>query len=318
MYKARYYKADGKKGKARALPDSLFDGVVNEGVMHQAVTTYLANQRQGTAAAKGRSDVRGGGRKPWRQKGTGRARAGTIRSPIWVGGGVAFPPIPHSWRKRLPKKVKALARRSALNDRAENDRVVLADLPVMESPKTRDLVSFLGSIAPEGKVLVLTDGTNENLYLSARNLSNVSVVEFGGESVYDVLWAYTVVIERSALDEKPKAKAKVKAETAAEAAPEAEAEAPEAEAEVEPAAEAEEEAEEEAPEADEEEAPEAEVEEAAEAEADEAPEAEAVEAPEAEAEVEPAAEAEEEAEEEAPEADAEEAPEVDTEEDDDA
>jgi hypothetical protein len=235
-----------------------------------------------------------------------------------VGGGVAFPPIPHSWRKRLPKKVKALARRSALNDRAENDRVVLADLPVMESPKTRDLVSFLGSIAPEGKVLVLTDGTNENLYLSARNLSNVSVVEFGGESVYDVLWAYTVVIERSALDEKPKAKAKVKAETAAEAAPEAEAEAPEAEAEVEPAAEAEEEAEEEAPEADEEEAPEAEAEEAAEAEADEAPEAEAVEAPEAEAEVEPAAEAEEEAEEEAPEADAEEAPEVDTEEDDDA
>ena len=261
MYKARYYKADGKKGKARALPDSLFDGVVNEGVMHQAVTTYLANQRQGTAAAKGRSDVRGGGRKPWRQKGTGRARAGTIRSPIWAGGGVAFPPIPHSWRKRLPKKVKALARRSALNDRAENDRVVLADLPVMESPKTRDLVSFLGSIAPEGKVLVLTDGTNENLYLSARNLSNVSVVEFGGESVYDVLWAYTVVIERSALDEKPKAKAKVKAETAAEAAPEAEAEAPEAEAEVEPAAEAEEEAEEEAPEADAEEAPEVDTEE---------------------------------------------------------
>ena len=269
MYKARYYKADGKKGKARALPDSLFDGVVNEGVMHQAVTTYLANQRQGTAAAKGRSDVRGGGRKPWRQKGTGRARAGTIRSPIWVGGGVAFPPIPHSWRKRLPKKVKALARRSALNDRAENDRVVLADLPVMESPKTRDLVSFLGSIAPEGKVLVLTDGTNENLYLSARNLSNVSVVEFGGESVYDVLWAYTVVIERSALDEKPKAKAKVKAETAAEAAPEAEAEAPEAEAEVEPAAEAEEEAEEEAPEAEAEEAPEAEAEEAPEVETEE-------------------------------------------------
>ena len=270
MYKARYYKADGKKGKARALPDSLFDGVVNEGVMHQAVTTYLANQRQGTAAAKGRSDVAGGGRKPWRQKGTGRARAGTIRSPIWAGGGVAFPPIPHSWRKRLPKKVRALARRSALNDRAENDRVVLADLPVMESPKTRDLVSFLGSIAPEGKVLVLTDATNENLYLSARNLSNVSVVEFGGESVYDVLWAYTVVIERSALDEKPKAKVKV-----------------------EPAAEAEEEDAEEAPEADAEEAPEAEAEEAPEAEAEVEPVAEAEEAPEVEAEEAPEVETEE-------------------------
>jgi large subunit ribosomal protein L4 len=253
MYKARYFKVDGKKGKARALPDTIFDGVVNEGVMHQAVKIYLSNQRQGTAAAKGRSDVAGGGRKPWRQKGTGRARAGTIRSPIWVGGGVAFPPIPHSWRQRLPKKVRALARRSALNDRAERDRVVLADLPVMEAPKTRDLVSFISSIAPEGKVLVLTDGTNENLYLSARNLSNVSVIQFGGESVYDVLWAYTVVIERSALDEKAAPKAKVeKAE--AEPAPEAEvapasesAEEPEAEeepateAEEEPAAEAEEE-----------------------------------------------------------------------------
>ena len=232
MYKARYYKADGKKGKARALPDNLFDGVVNEGVMHQAVRTYLANQRQGTASAKGRSDVAGGGRKPWRQKGTGRARAGTIRSPIWVGGGVAFPPIPHSWRQRLPKKVKALARRSALNDRAERDRVVLADLPVMEAPKTRDLVSFLSSIAPEGKVLVLTDGKNENLYLSARNLSNVSVVPFGGESVYDVLWAYTVVIERSALDEKAEAPAEVE-EVEVEPATEAEAELEE-----EPAAEA--------------------------------------------------------------------------------
>ena len=214
MYKAQYFKADGKKGKARALPAAIFDGVVNEGVMHQAVKTYLANQRQGTAAAKGRSDVAGGGRKPWRQKGTGRARAGTIRPPIWAGGGVAFPPIPHSWRLRIPKKVRALARRSALNDRAERDRVVLADLPVMEAPKTRDLVSFLSLIAPEGKVLVLTDGTNENLYLSSRNLSNVSVVEFGGESVYDVLWAYTVVIERSALDEKaaPEAAAEVETE----------------------------------------------------------------------------------------------------------
>ncbi len=212
MYKARYYKADGKKGRARALPDTLFDGVVNEGVMHQAVRTYLSNQRQGTASAKGRSDVAGGGRKPWRQKGTGRARAGTIRSPIWEGGGVAFPPIPHSWRQHLPKKVKALARRSALNDRAERDRIVLVDLPVMEAPKTRDLVSFLDTITPEGKVLVLTDGTNENLYLSARNLSDVSVMQFGGESVYDVLWAYTVVIERSALDRKAEAPPEVETE----------------------------------------------------------------------------------------------------------
>ncbi|HIA74792.1 MAG TPA: 50S ribosomal protein L4, partial [Gemmatimonadetes bacterium] len=197
IFKARYYKADGKKGRARALPDKFFDGVVNESVVHQAVRAYLANQRQGTAAAKTRSDVAGGGRKPWRQKGTGRARAGTIRSPIWAGGGVAFPPIPHSWRQRLPKKVRTLARRSALNDRAENDRVVIADLPEMKSPKTRDLVAFVSAIDVPGKVLLLTDGVNKNLYLSSRNLRAVSVVPFGDESVYDVLWAHTVVIERS-------------------------------------------------------------------------------------------------------------------------
>jgi len=200
IFKARYYKADGKKGRARTLPAPLFNGIVNEGVVHQAVKAYLANQRQGTAAAKTRSDVAGGGRKPWRQKGTGRARAGTIRSPIWAGGGIAFPPIPHSWRQRLPKKVKTLARHSALNDRAENDRVVIADLPEMESPKTRDLVAFVSAIDVPGKVLLLTDGVNKNLYLSSRNLSTVSVVPFGEESVYDVLWAHTVLIERGALE----------------------------------------------------------------------------------------------------------------------
>ena len=200
IFKAPYYKADGKKGKARPLPGPLFNGVVNEGVVHQAVKAYLANQRQGTSAAKTRSDVAGGGRKPWRQKGTGRARAGTIRSPIWAGGGVAFPPIPHSWRQRLPKKVKTLARHSALNDRAEKDRVVIADLPEMQSPKTRDLIAFMRAIDLPGKVLLLTDGVKKNLYLSSRNLPVVSVMPFGEESVYDVLWAHTIVIERSALE----------------------------------------------------------------------------------------------------------------------
>ena len=200
MYKARYYKADGKKGRARALPESLFDGVVNEAVMHQVVKAYLSNQRQGTASAKSRSEVRGGGAKPWRQKGTGRARQGTIRAVQWAGGGVGFPPIPHSWRQRLPKKVKALARRSALNDRAEQNRVVIADMPTGDAPKTRDLLTFVGALGTEGKVLILTDGTKERLHLSARNVPSLSVLRFGDESVYDVLWAETVVIERSALE----------------------------------------------------------------------------------------------------------------------
>jgi large subunit ribosomal protein L4 len=226
MYKARYYKADGKKGRARALPDSLFDGVVHEAVMHQVVKAYLSNQRRGTGSAKTRSDVAGGSRKPWRQKGTGRARQGTIRAVQWEGGGVAFPPIPGSWRQRVPKKVKALARRSALNDRAENDRVVIADLPSGDAPKTRELVDFVGAVGAEGKVLILTDGKNERIYLSARNVSTVKVLPFGDESVYDVLWAETVVIERSALEN---GAAAVAEEPEAEPA-EAEAEEPQAKA----------------------------------------------------------------------------------------
>jgi len=200
MFKARYYKADGKKGRARALPDAIFDGVVNEGAMHQVVKAYLSNQRQGTGSAKTRSEVRGGSRKPWRQKGTGRARQGTIRAPQWEGGGVAFPPIPHSWRLRVPKKLRTLARRSALNDRAEHDRVVMVDLPALEAPRTRDVVGFLAALELGGKTLILTDGRNENVYKSVRNLADVEVLPFGTESVYDVLWANTVVIERTALE----------------------------------------------------------------------------------------------------------------------
>ena len=190
----------GKKGRARALPDWLFDGVVNEGVLHQVVKAHLANKRQGTAAAKTRSEVRGGGRKPFRQKGTGRARQGTIRAAQMEGGGVAFPPIPHSWNQKVPRKVKGLARRSALNARAEEDRVVLIDALKFEAPKTSQLRDYLGSIEAEGKVLILTEGLNENLYLSARNLTTVQVRPFGEESTYDILWANKVVIERGALE----------------------------------------------------------------------------------------------------------------------
>jgi len=238
MFKARYYKADGKKGKAHTLPDSVFDGIVNEGAMHQVVKAYLSNQRQGTAAAKSRGEVRGGSRKPWRQKGTGRARQGTIRAVQWEGGGRAFPPIPHSWRLRVPKKVRSLARRSALNDRAENDRVVVADLPAMAVPKTREVLGFLGALELQGKTLILTDGKNDNVYRSARNLGEVEVMPFGTESVYDVLWANTVVIERSALDglggeaeEKKPAKKKAAAKKKKADAPVAEAAAEEPAAE---------------------------------------------------------------------------------------
>lgn len=201
MFKAAYYKNDGKKGRARELPEVLFDGVVNEPVLHQVVKAYLANQRQGTHAGKSRGMVAGGSRKPWRQKGTGRARAGTTRAAQWRGGGRAFPAIPHSWRQSLPKKVRSLARRSAFNARAEGDRVILIDALKMEAPKTSALRDYLASIELTGaKVLMLTAGKSENVYLSARNLPRVEVRAFGEESVYDILWADMVVIEREAVD----------------------------------------------------------------------------------------------------------------------
>lgn len=188
-------------GTGRALPDELFGGAVNEDVLHIVVTAHLANQRQGTAAAKNRAKVRGGSRKPWRQKGTGRARQGTTRAAQWMGGGRAFPPQPHSWRRRVPKKVKALARRSALSARAVEERVAVIDPLSFEEPSTRRLVRYLTEIEAEGKVLLLTDGVKENVVLSGRNVPTILVRPFGEESTYDILWSRTVVIERTVFEE---------------------------------------------------------------------------------------------------------------------
>jgi large subunit ribosomal protein L4 len=199
---ARYYKADGKAGSERKLPENLFDGVVNEASLYATVKAYLGNQRQGTASAKTRGEVRGGGRKPWRQKGTGRARVGSIRSPIWRGGAVVFPPKPRSYRDVVPKKVRWLARRSAFNARAAEGRVLIVEDLRIERPKTRQLVDLLEKLGVAGhKVLILTAGTQKTLYLSARNIPGVEVRQFGSESVYDVLWADSVIIEESALSE---------------------------------------------------------------------------------------------------------------------
>lgn len=199
MYTAPYLKADGTRDGSRELPRALFDGVVNEVAVHAAVRVHRNNRRRGTGAAKNRASVAGGSRKPWRQKGTGRARQGTIRAAQWRGGGVAFPPVPRSWRQKLPRKVKALARRSALNDRAAHGRLVVGELPTFDRPRTRDLVAYLGLGELEGKVLILTASLNKYVYLSGRNLPDVMVRPFGGESVYDLVWSGTVLIEDAAL-----------------------------------------------------------------------------------------------------------------------
>ena len=200
LLKARYYKATGAAGKKYSLPADPIDGVVHERAIYAAVKAYLANQRQGTASAKNRAVITGGGRKPFRQKGTGRARAGTIRSPIWRGGAIVFPPIPRDYRQTLPKKVQRLARRSAFNARAAEDRVVVLEAFAMEEPKTRQLIKLLDKLGlGDDKVLILTAADESKVYLSARNVPNLQVKRYGHESTYDVLWADCLLIEEGAL-----------------------------------------------------------------------------------------------------------------------
>jgi large subunit ribosomal protein L4 len=201
MYKAPVYKADGAQTGEQDLPETLFDGNVNEAAMWQAVKAYLANQRQATAATKGRSEVSGGNKKPWRQKGTGRARQGSIRAPHWRGGGNVFGPrVGRNYRQELPKQVRWLARRSAYNTRAADGGVRLVENLELDAPRTKQVVALLESTGAEGNVLLLTAGHKPNVYLSARNLKGVEVRPFGEESAYDLLWADTLIIEAAALE----------------------------------------------------------------------------------------------------------------------
>src|SRR5262245_1611067 len=201
MFKARVFSAEGKQKGERDLPETLFDGTVHEAAMWQAVKAYLANQRQGTAATKTRADVSGGNKKPWRQKGTGRARQGSTRSPQWRGGGNVFGPrADRNFHEDVPKQVKRLARRSAYNVRAQDGNVILVEAITIEAPKTKDVVALLKTTGADGNVLLLTNGHKELVWLSSRNLEGVQVRPFGEESTYDLLWADTVIIEAPALD----------------------------------------------------------------------------------------------------------------------
>jgi large subunit ribosomal protein L4 len=199
--KAPIITIEGERDGERDLPDTLFDGVVHEPAMWQTVKAYLANQRQANASTKNRARVRGGGAKPWRQKGTGRARQGTIRAPQWRGGGRVFGPTPdRNYKQDIPKKVRWLARRSAYNARALDERVLLAGSLDMDTPRTKQVVAMLEKAEALGNVLILTDGNRPTVWKSARNLQGVQVKPFGEESAYDVLWSDTVVIEASALE----------------------------------------------------------------------------------------------------------------------
>lgn len=195
------YTAEGAEAGPVRLPDAIFDGEVNEAVLHQVVTAIRAHARQGTAATKTRHTITGGGRKPWRQKGTGRARHGSIRSPIWRGGAVTFGPQPREYDPRIPRRLRRLAVRSALNARALEGDLAIFEAPELKGPKTKAVADLLSAVGAAGrKVLLLTNGLNRTLHASARNIPDVVLKPWGEASAYDVLRAELVLIEAGAIE----------------------------------------------------------------------------------------------------------------------
>ena len=181
------------------LCDSIFNVEVNEHVLYEAVKCQLANRRQGTQSAKTRAEVRGGGRKPWKQKGTGRARQGSTRSVQWVGGGVAFAPKPRSYKYTLPKKVRRLAMKCALSSKVQNNEIMVLDALTMDAPKTKEFVAILNNIKASRKALVVTAEKNENVIKSARNIEGVQTALVNTLNVYDILNHDTFVITTDAV-----------------------------------------------------------------------------------------------------------------------
>jgi large subunit ribosomal protein L4 len=182
------------------LPEATFDGVINVPVMHKAVTAFLANQRQGNASTKIRKYVIGGNQKPWKQKGTGRARQGSTRAPHWVGGGTVFGPTPRAYDHFVPRQVRVLAKKSALNARAREGSIIVIDVFNYDAPRTAALVALTARLdVADKKVLILTDGVKPNVFLSGRNLPNVHVMPFTDSSTYHILWSDVVLVEAGAI-----------------------------------------------------------------------------------------------------------------------
>lgn len=188
MPQAVKYNTNGEKVTDIDLSDDIFNSKINEDVVHQVVTAQLAKVRSGSASTKTRSEVRGGGRKPWRQKGTGRARHGSIRSPLWVGGGITFGPKPRSYNKKVNKKMKKIALKSVLSDKLQTESIMILDELNLDEIKTQKMVALLEELGlSEKKVLIVLPEKDKNIYLSARNLPRVKTLVLDGLNTYDLL-----------------------------------------------------------------------------------------------------------------------------------
>lgn len=200
MPKVALFNQDGTQVGDFELSETVFGIEPNEHVLHEAVLMQRATMRQGTHDVKGRSEVRGGGRKPWRQKGTGRARQGTIRAPQWVGGGTVFGPTPRSYSYKLPKKVRRLALKSALSTKAVENNVLVLESLSIEAPKTKEVVKLLKGLNVNEKVLIVTADLDENVVRSASNIQGVSVLPVSQVNVLDLLVHDKLILTKEAAE----------------------------------------------------------------------------------------------------------------------
>lgn len=201
MPKIQMLNMEGASLEEVELKDSIFDVEVNEHCVYLVVKNILANRRQGTQSAKTRAEVRGGGRKPWRQKGTGRARQGSIRSPQWKGGGIVFAPKPRDYSYKTPKKVRRLAMKSVLTDKLREEELIVVDEIKMDAPKTRDFVKMLSDVKAKDKALVVLGEKDDNVILSGRNVKGVKFTSVNSLNVYDMLKYDTLLVTKAALDQ---------------------------------------------------------------------------------------------------------------------
>jgi large subunit ribosomal protein L4 len=205
MPQIQVFNSAGAPVSTMDVSDRVFDAPENTSLVHQAVVAYLANQRQGTVKVLTRGEVSGGGKKPFRQKGTGRARQGSTRAPQWKGGGVVFGPVPREWRQRMPQKMRQGALRCVLSDKVRNDRVKVIESFGLDAPRTRAMVDLLSALSLSRKVLVVLDERDDNVLQSMRNIPRVQLVPASIVNTYDVInadWVLTTAASIRTIEEK--------------------------------------------------------------------------------------------------------------------
>ncbi len=199
MAEVPIYNIKGQSIGKMSLDKDIFNGEVNEAILYQAIKMYEANLRQGTASTKTRSDVSGGGKKPWKQKGTGRARAGTIRSPLWRGGGIIFGPHPRDYSYSIPKKIKRLALISSLNDKLNNNELIVLEDIKISKPKTKEFVSILRNLKADDKPLLVLDDKDETIIRASRNIPRLLLRDYKTLNAYEVLKQHKLILTQKAL-----------------------------------------------------------------------------------------------------------------------